>query len=42
MKFRMLQDNLRRILLERIQRKELTGLKLARLTGFSRPTSPIS
>lgn len=30
----MLQDNLRRILLERIQRKELTGLKLARLTGF--------
>lgn len=30
----MLQDNLRRILLERIQKKQLTGLKLARLTGF--------
>jgi transcriptional regulator with XRE-family HTH domain len=34
MKFRTLQDNLRRILQERIQRRELTGLKLARLTGF--------
>jgi len=34
MKFRNLQDNLRRILLERIERHELTGLKLAHLTGF--------
>src|SRR5260370_20804939 len=34
MKFRTLQDNLRRILMERIQRRELTGLKLAHLTGF--------
>jgi hypothetical protein len=34
MKFRALQDNLRRILLGRIQGGELTGLRLAQQTGF--------
>jgi hypothetical protein len=34
MKFKVLQDNLRKILLDRIEAGELTGLKLARLTGF--------
>jgi len=34
MKFRTLQDNLRRELLKRIDAGELTGLKLAHLTGF--------
>ncbi len=34
MKFRNLQDNLRRILQERVERGELTGLRLAHLTGF--------
>jgi len=34
MKFRTLQDNLRRILQERVERGELTGLRLAHLTGF--------
>src|SRR5260370_4958864 len=34
MKFRTLKDNVRRIVMERIQRRGLTGLKLAHLTGF--------
>jgi hypothetical protein len=34
MKFKALQDNLRKILLQRIQAGELTGLRLAQQTGF--------
>jgi hypothetical protein len=34
MKFKALQDNLRKILWERIQAGELTGLRLAQQTGF--------
>src|SRR6202045_3021337 len=34
MKFKILQDNLRKILWERIEAGELTGLRLAELTGF--------
>src|SRR6516165_2462958 len=34
MKFRALQDNLRRTLWDRIEEGELTGLHLAELTGF--------
>ena len=34
MKFRVLQDNLRKILWERIEAHELTGLRLAQQTGF--------
>ncbi len=34
MKFRVLQDNLRKILWERIEARELTGLRLAQQTGF--------
>ena len=34
MKFRVLQENLRKILWKRIQNGELTGLRLAQLTGF--------
>jgi hypothetical protein len=34
MKFKVLQDNLRKILWDRIEAGELTGLKLAQLTGF--------
>ncbi len=34
MKFKILQDNLRKILLERIAAGELTGLRLAQQTGF--------
>src|SRR3954465_12381318 len=34
MKLQVLQDNLRRILLQRIQSGELTGLHLAQQTGF--------
>lgn len=34
MKFKVLQDNLRKILWERIATGELTGLRLAQLTGF--------
>src|SRR5512141_3187099 len=34
MKFRSLQDRLRRLLLARIEAGELTGLKLARLADF--------
>ena len=34
MKFRMLQENLRKALWERIDAGELTGLRLAELTGF--------
>lgn len=34
MKFRVLQENLRKILWERIEAHELTGLKLAQQTGF--------
>ena len=34
MKFKSLQDNLRKILWERIERGELTGLRLAQQTGF--------
>lgn len=34
MKFKVLQDNLRKILWERIDAGELTGLRLAQLTGF--------
>jgi Peptidase S24-like len=34
MKFRALQDNLRKELLKRIDTGELTGLKLAHMTGF--------
>jgi hypothetical protein len=34
MKFKVLQDNLRRVLWERIESGELTGLKLAQRTGF--------
>ena len=34
MKFKVLQENLRKILSDRITAGELTGLKLARLTGF--------
>jgi len=34
MKFRALQDNLRKELLKRIESGELTGLKLAHMTGF--------
>jgi len=34
MKFRMLQENLRKTLWERIDRGELTGLRLAEQTGF--------
>jgi hypothetical protein len=34
MKFKVLQDNLRRILLQRIESGELTGLHLAQQTGF--------
>ena len=37
MKFRQLQDNLRRRLLERIARKDLTALRLAHQTGFKQP-----
>src|SRR6202046_2302354 len=33
-KFRVLQDNLRKILWERIEANELTGLRLAQQTGF--------
>jgi len=34
MKFKLLQENLRRILWERIESGELTGLRLAQQTGF--------
>jgi hypothetical protein len=34
MKFKVLQDNLRKILWERIEAGELTGLRLAQQTGF--------
>lgn len=34
MKFKALQDNLRKILLDRIESGDLTGLRLAQLTGF--------
>lgn len=34
MKFKILQDNLRRVLWDRIESGELTGLKLAQQTGF--------
>ena len=34
MKFKTLQDNLRKILWERIDSGELTGLRLAQQTGF--------
>ncbi len=34
MKFKILQDNLRKILSERIEAGELTGLRLAQQTGF--------
>jgi len=34
MKFKALQENLRRILLDRIEAGELTGLRLAQQTGF--------
>ena len=34
MKFRVLQDNLRHILWERIEKGDLTGLRLAQQTGF--------
>jgi len=34
MKFKVLQDNLRKILWERIESGELTGLRLAQQTGF--------
>ena len=34
MKFKALQENLRKILWERIEEGELTGLRLAQLTGF--------
>jgi hypothetical protein len=34
MKFQALQDNLRKTLWERIEEGELTGLRLAKLTGF--------
>ena len=34
MKFKALQDNLRKILLQRIESGELTGLRLAQQTGF--------
>ncbi|HWJ47263.1 MAG TPA: hypothetical protein VNS62_06405, partial [Candidatus Udaeobacter sp.] len=34
MKFKALQDNLRKILWDRIQAGELTGLRLAQQTGF--------
>jgi hypothetical protein len=34
MKFKVLQDNLRKVLWERIERGELTGLRLAQQTGF--------
>lgn len=34
MKFKVLQDNLRKILLQRIESGELTGLRLAQQTGF--------
>jgi hypothetical protein len=34
MKFKVLQDNLRKILSQRIQAGELTGLRLAQQTGF--------
>ncbi|MGA9977639.1 MAG: S24 family peptidase [Candidatus Sulfotelmatobacter sp.] len=34
MKFRVLQDNLRKILWDRIEANELTGLRLAQQTGF--------
>jgi hypothetical protein len=34
MKFKVLQDNLRRVLWERIEAGELTGLRLAQQTGF--------
>ncbi len=37
MKFRQLQDNLRRRLLERIARKELSALRLAQQIGFKQP-----
>src|SRR5215467_13856310 len=34
MKFKVLQENLRKILLDRIEAGELTGLRLAQQTGF--------
>src|SRR6266498_2684575 len=34
MKFKILQDNLRKVLWERIEAGELTGLRLAQQTGF--------
>jgi len=34
MKFKLLQDNLRKVLWERIEHGELTGLRLAQQTGF--------
>jgi len=34
MKFKVLQDNLRKVLWERIEHGELTGLRLAQQTGF--------
>src|SRR5579871_4866523 len=34
MKFKILQDNLRKILWDRIETGELTGLRLAQQTGF--------
>ena len=37
MKFRQLQENLRRRLLDRISERELTALGLAHLTGFKQP-----
>ena len=37
MKFRQLQENLRRALLDKIEDRELTALGLAHLTGFKQP-----
>src|SRR5438270_12432538 len=37
MKFRQLQENLRRALLDKIADRELTALGLAHLTGFKQP-----
>src|SRR6266849_2850907 len=34
MKFRTLQENLRKVLVERIDDGQLTGMRLAQLTGF--------
>src|SRR3981081_424663 len=40
MKFRVLQDNLRRTIWERIGEGDLTGLRLAQQTGFKQATIP--